>query len=148
MAYVSIPAYWKTFPQRYGLVGLKCKNCGTINFPARDICIECGRKTEYEPVQLKGQGKVYSYTIISAGGAPPEFSDQERLGGSFGVAVIELEEGPRIVAQMTDCKPCELNIGMRVEAVFRRIYEDDDVIRYGIKFRPIRAQDLKTEDNT
>jgi uncharacterized OB-fold protein len=139
MAYISIPTYWQTLRQRYSLIGSKCKSCGTINFPPRDICIGCGKKAEYETIRLKGQGKIYSYTIICAGGAPPEFSEQERLGGSFGVAVIELEEGPRIVAQMTDCKPSELGIDMKVEAVFRRLYEDDDVIRYGIKFRPIRA---------
>jgi uncharacterized OB-fold protein len=145
MAYVSIPTYWKTIPQRYSLIGSKCKNCGTINFPPRDICIECGKKVERAPLRLKGQGKIYSHTIICAGGAPPEFSEQERLGGSFGVAVIELEEGPKIVAQMADCKPSELSIGMKVEAVFRRIYEDDDVIRYGVKFRPIKTEESSTK---
>jgi len=40
---------------------------------------------------------------------------------------------------MTDCKPGELSVGTNVEAVFRRIYEDDGVIRYGIKFRPLKA---------
>jgi len=48
-----------------------------------------------------------------------------------------LEEGPKIVAQMTDCKSEELKIGLRVEAAFRRIYEDGDIIRYGVKFRPV-----------
>ena len=139
MAYVSIPTYWKTLPQRYCLVGLRCKSCGTINFPSRDVCLGCGKKAEYEPTPLKGRGKIYSYTIISAGGAPPEFSEQERLAGSFGVAIVELEEGPRVIAQMTDCKPGELSVGTNVEAVFRRIYEDDGVIRYGIKFRPLKA---------
>jgi len=139
VAYVSIPTYWKTLPQRYCLIGSRCKSCGTINFPSRDICSGCGKKAEYEPTPLKGRGKIYSYTIISAGGAPPEFSEQERLAGSFGVAIVELEEGPRVIAQMTDCKPSELSVGMMVEAVFRRIYEDDGVIRYGIKFRPIKA---------
>jgi uncharacterized OB-fold protein len=148
VAYVSIPTYWKTIPQRYCLVGLKCRSCGTINFPAREICSGCGKKAEYEPTPLKGQGTINSYTIISAGGAPPEFSEQERLAGSFGVAVVELEEGPKIIAQLTDCKLDELGIGMKVEAVFRRIYEDDDVIRYGIKFRPIKTPTLKTETST
>ena len=140
MAYVSIPTYWKSIPQRYCLIALKCKTCGALNFPARDICVGCGNKSEYESVPLKGRGRIYSYTIIYAGGAPPEFEEQERLSGAFGVAVIELEEGLKIVAQMTDCKPSELAIGMTVEPVFRRIYEDDNIIRYGIKFRPVRGQ--------
>jgi uncharacterized OB-fold protein len=139
MAYVSIPTYWRSIPQRYALVGLRCRNCGSISLPARNVCIGCGKKAEYEPVELKGEGKVYSYTIISAGGASSEFSEQEKLAGSFPVAVIELEEGPKIVAQMTDCRTDEINIGMEVEPVFRRIYEDDGVIRYGLKFRPKRG---------
>ena len=138
MAYVSIPTYWKSIPQRYSLVGMKCKICGTVNLPVRRSCIGCGKEAGYQSFKLKGKGTVYSYTVISAGGAPPEFSEQEKLGGSFAVAVIQLEEGPRIVGQMTDCRPNEVRIGMEVEAVFRRIYEDDDIIRYGLKFRPER----------
>ena len=138
MAYVSIPAYWKTIPQRYSLIGLRCKNCGYINFPARKICAKCGKKSEFEPIKLSGKGKIYSYTIIAAGSTPPEFLLQEKYVGSYPVAVIELAEGPKIVAQLTDCKVEKLKIGMEVEAVFRKIYEDNQVIRYGIKFRPVK----------
>lgn len=137
MAHVSIPTYWKSLPQRYSLVGMKCMNCGAINFPAREVCAQCRKKSEYKPIKLSGRGKVYCYTIIAVGSAPPEFSEQERLTGPYPVAVIELKEGPKIVAQATDCKPTDLKIGMEVRAVFRRIYEEDGVIRYGIKFRPV-----------
>lgn len=143
LAYVSIPAYWKTIPQRYNLIGLKCKVCGYINFPAREICAKCGRKTEFEPTKLSGRGKIYSYTIIAAGSTPPEFLMQEKYVGSYPVGVIELEEGPKVVAQLTDCKADELRIGLEVEAVFRKIYEDDNVIRYGVKFRPVKKRRVK-----
>lgn len=73
--------------------------------------------------------------MISRGGSPPEFSLQQNLAGDYYVAVVELEEGPKIVAQIVDCKPEELKIGQSVEATFRRIYEDEGVIRYGTKFR-------------
>jgi len=89
---------------------------------------------------LSGEGKIYSYTIIAAGSTPPEFLLQEKYVGSYPVTVIELVEGPKIVAQLTDCKVGELKIGLEVEAVFRKIYEDNQVIRYGIKFRPIRKR--------
>jgi len=143
MAYVSIRAYWKTIPQRYSLIGLRCKNCGYINFPAREICAKCGKKSEFEPIRLSGKGKIYSYTIIAAGSTPPEFLLQEKYVGSYPVAVVELVEGPKIVAQLTDCKVEELKIGLEVEAVFRKIYEDNQVIRYGIKFRPIRKRRIR-----
>ena len=57
--------------------------------------------------------------------------------------VVELVEGPKIVAQLTDCKVEELKIGLEVEAVFRKKYEDNQVIRYGIKFRPIRKRRIR-----
>jgi uncharacterized OB-fold protein len=101
-------------------------------------CQKCGRALEYEPLKLAGKGKIYCFTVISRGGSPPEFSTQQNLVGAYPVAVVELNEGPRIVAQMTDCKADELKIGLNVESTFRRIYEDDSMIRYGIKFRPAR----------
>lgn len=139
MAYVSIPSYSRSIPQRYSLIGAKCKSCGTVNFPATPSCVKCGR-TEFEPLKLSGRGKIYCYTTISKGGSPPEFSAQQNLVGSYHVAVIELDEGPKIVAQMTNCQPEELKIGLTVEATFRRIYEDDDMIRYGVKFMPARTK--------
>ena len=138
MAYVSIPTYSRSFPQRYALIGAKCKSCGNINLPKPVNCLKCGR-TDFEPVKLSGRGKLYCYTTVSRGGSPPEFSSQQNLVGSYHVAVVELEEGPKIVAQMTDCKPDELKIGLPVEGTFRRIYEDEGMIRYGVKFRPIRT---------
>jgi uncharacterized OB-fold protein len=101
-------------------------------------CAKCAKALEWQPIRLSGRGKIYSFTTISVGGAPPEFSAQQRFSGSYPVAVVELEEGPKIVAQLTDCEFSELKIGLAVESVFRGIYEEDGIIRYGIKFRPAR----------
>ncbi len=141
MAYVSVPLYKRTIPQRYGLVGLRCKKCGWINFPPKGVCKNCKESLDFEKVKLSGKGTIYSYTVISAAAAPPEFSKQEKYGGTYVVALVDLDEGPRIVAQLTDCKPGEVKIGMRVKAVLRRIYEDEGVIRYGFKFKP-QEEDL------
>ena len=138
MAYVSIPTYSRSVPQRYALIAAKCKYCGAINLPLGVNCLKCGKVLEYEPQKLSGRGKIYCFTTISRGGSPPEFSAQQNLVGSYPVAVVELDEGPRIVAQMTDCRAEDLKIGLEVESTFRRIYDDDGMIRYGIKFRPVR----------
>jgi len=139
MAYVSIPTYSRSIPQRYALVAAKCKSCGAINLPLGVNCLKCGKVLEYEPQKLSGRGKIYCFTTISRGGSPPEFSAQQNLVGSYPVAVVELDEGPRIVAQMADCRAEDLKIGLEAESTFRRIYDDDGVIRYGIKFRPVRT---------
>ena len=135
MAYVSIPTYSRSIPQRYALIGAKCDSCSEVNLPKGLSCLKCGG-TRFSPIKLSGKGKIYCFTTISRGGSPPEFSAQLNLVGSYNVAVIELEEGPKIVAQMTDCKSEKLQIGLSVEATFRKIYEDEGMIRYGIKFRP------------
>jgi len=139
MAYVSIPTYSRSIPQRYALVAAKCKSCGAINLPLGVNCLKCGKVLEYEPQKLSGRGKIYCFTTISRGGSPPEFSAQQSFVGSYHVAVVELDEGPRIVAQMADCRAEDLKIGLEVESTFRRIYDDDGMIRYGIKFRPART---------
>jgi uncharacterized OB-fold protein len=138
MAYVSIPTYSRSIPQRYALIGARCKSCGAVNLPRTLRCLKCGG-ADFEPEKLSGRGKIYCYTMISRGGSPPEFSTQQNLMGSYHVAVVELEEGPKIVAQLADCKHEELKIGLPVEATFRRIYEDEGMIRYGLKFRPART---------
>ncbi|MCB0288128.1 MAG: OB-fold domain-containing protein, partial [Calditrichaeota bacterium] len=54
------------------------------------------------------------------------------------VALIDLAEGPRITAQLTDIEPGQVKIGMPVEMVIRKISEEGErgVIVYGYKFRP------------
>jgi uncharacterized OB-fold protein len=38
MAHVSVPMYWRTIPQRYKMMGQKCKKCGSVNFPPKGVC--------------------------------------------------------------------------------------------------------------
>jgi uncharacterized OB-fold protein len=138
MAYISIPTYWKSLPQRYKLVGCKCEGCGKILFPPRNFCDSCGGKI-FSEFRLSGDGEVITNTIIARGAAPPEFIEQQKKAGSFAVVIVKLSEGPTIIAQMTDCDPNDVKIGMKVESVIRKIYEQEGVIRYGFKFRPKRS---------
>lgn len=136
MAHVSVPMYWRTIPQRYRLVGHKCKACGAITFPPKGVCKSCLTSSDFVEIQLQGSGRVHTFTLIGAGGAPPEFAEQEKAGGSYPVAIVELDEGPRVIGQMADVSPKDVTIGMRVRAELRRIYSEEGVIRYGFKFVP------------
>jgi len=57
----------------------------------------------------------------------------------YTVALVKLEEGPVITAQLTDVDPEDIKIGMPVEMVTRRLREEGDegLILYGYKFRPL-----------
>lgn len=61
------------------------------------------------------------------------------MTGAYAIAIVELREGPRIIGQLTDIdpKPENLQIGMGVKAIIRRIYDQEGVIRYSFKFKPV-----------
>lgn len=82
---------------------------------------------------LSGQGEVYSYSTMY--NAPQGYEDQK----PYTIALIRLDEGPMVTAQLTDVNPDAVRIGMRVEMVTRKLREDGDEgqIIYGYKFRPL-----------
>lgn len=129
---MDIPRHWRLKKQRYALVGEVCGHCEAKVFPPRDICPECGEeaKTLY---QFTGKGKVYSHTSVMD--APSGFE-----GEPYTIAMIELEEGPLVTAQLTDLENKNVEIGMPVEMVTRKLRSATDergMLVYGYKFRPI-----------
>ena len=132
---MEIPRHWRLKKQRYSLTGEVCPHCDAKLFPPRDICPECGQnaKTEFT---FSGRGEVYSYTTIYD---PPAGYEPN---APYTVALVKLEEGPIITAQLTDLGAEPVAIGMPVEMVTRRIRSDGDergMLVYGYKFRPVLA---------
>ncbi len=129
---MSIPSYWRSRQQRLSLVGEVCPSCQAKLFPPRDICPHCGgpAKTRF---QLSGRGTVYSFSLVNA--APSGFEAY----APYVVALIALEEGPLLTAQLTDVEPEEVYIGMPVEMVTRRMRQDGaaGLIEHNYKFRPL-----------
>lgn len=84
--------------------------------------------------KLSGKGEVVSYSIIHV--APEDFEEQV----PYPIAIIKLEEGPQVTAQIVDCNIDDVKVGMKVESTFRRIQEDGYIgaIYYGYKFKPLR----------
>lgn len=122
---------WRRRYERYRLIGSRCKGCGAIYYPSRRKCVEC-KSEELEPYELPKVGRILSYTIIYE--APKRFKKYE----PYAVALIELEDGSRILSQLTDVDLDKVHVGMEVEATLRRLYEygEDGPIIYGLKFRP------------
>ncbi len=124
---------WRLREQRYQLIGNRCVACGAKFFPPRQVCTEC-RGTQFEPYQFNGKGELYSYTTLRQ--APAGFENQV----PYSVGMVKLDEGPLVEAQLTDVNPEDLEIGMRVEMVTRKLREEGEagLIIYGYKFRPSR----------
>jgi len=138
-AHVSVPVYRRSVRQRYRLVAHKCPSCGELLFPPKGACKRCGHLGDFEEVTLSGKGTVHSFTVLSSAGAPPEFQDFARTHPRYVVAIVQLDEGPMVIGQLVDAHLSTPAIGGRVEAVFRRIYVEEDVIRYGYKFRLVEG---------
>ncbi|HDM67174.1 MAG TPA: Zn-ribbon domain-containing OB-fold protein [Thermoplasmatales archaeon] len=132
----GVARFWREIPQRYNLIGNRCKVCGKIYFPPRESCPFCRRKSlgKMEEYKLSGVGTVLTYSIVHT--ATEDFEDQV----PYAIAIVELDEGPRVTAQIVDCKPEDVKIGMRVESTFRKIQQDGTTgaIYYGYKFKPAR----------
>jgi hypothetical protein len=129
---MEIPRHWRLKNQRYQLVGEVCPHCEVKIFPPRDICPECGGEAK-ELYTFSGRGEVYSYTTVYD--APAGFQEN----APYTVAMIKLEEGPMVTAQMTDLGDKPVEVGTPVEMVTRRLRTDGDergMLVYGYKFRP------------
>jgi hydroxymethylglutaryl-CoA synthase len=136
-AYVPVPTWWRSLPQRHRLVAGRCPDCGAYAFPPEGACTGCDALVEYEPVELPGRGTVEAYTEIHRGGAPPEFTEQQSRSGAFGVAIVDFDvpDGDGTATAPAQVV-AESAVGERVEAIVRRIYEQEGVTRYGFKVQP------------
>lgn len=132
-AYISLPMYSASIDDRMRLLAGKCASCGTLNYPPRQVCTACS-DTKFSSQRMSDRGQIYTFTVIARGGAPAEFDQQQTLTGEIIVGIVELDEGPRVVSQIVDAKEGEIAIGTRVCGVVRRLYDQEGIIRYGLKF--------------
>jgi len=86
--------------------------------------------------RLSGQGEIYSFSTMY--NAPQGFEEQK----PYTIALVKLDDGPMVTAQLTDINHDQVKIGLRVEMVTRKLREDGDEgqIIYGYKFRPILGE--------
>jgi uncharacterized OB-fold protein len=129
---MDLPRYHRLTGPYYRLEGRRCLGCGALQFPPRDACGSC-RGRELEPFRFSGRGTVFSFAEVAM--PLPGFP------GPFLAALVELAEGVRVTAQLTDVDPDEVEIGMPVEMVTRRLQEKGPhgYLVYGYKFRPLLA---------
>jgi hypothetical protein len=130
---MEIARHWRLNQQRYGLVGEVCSHCEAKIFPPRDICPSCGQEAK-SLYAFSGKGEVYSYTTIYE--APAGYDEN----APYTVALVKLNEGPMVTAQLTDLGNQPIQIGMPVEMVTRKLRQDGDergMLVYGYKFRPV-----------
>jgi uncharacterized OB-fold protein len=95
----------------------KCGGCGALRHPPGPMCPSC-RETKPEYVVAAGDGEVYSYVVHHHPPVPGRTLP-------FVVALVELVEGVRMLAELEGVAPAEVHIGLPVRAAFRRV--DDEL---------------------
>ncbi len=117
-------AWWWEGAAEGKLLIQRCKACEKLRHPPRPICDACG-SMEWDSVESAGNGTIHTFTILHY----PQFPGYEF---PIFAALIDLDEGTRIVSNVVDCKPEDARIGMRVKAF---IHEDEDGFKLPL-FRP------------
>lgn len=94
-----------------------CNSCNQNYFPPRPFCPKCGSR-DVRVVKASGKGTLYSY-IINHLPAPGYTSP-------FTVAVVELEEGPRLMTNIVECEatPEALELDMALEVTFEKLNDE------------------------
>jgi uncharacterized OB-fold protein len=89
------------------LTSTQCNDCNHISWPPRIVCPEC-ISDDLNWVDLPKNGKVYTYTV-QVNAVPPGFK------APLVFAVIDLENGMRVVSPILDIKPEDVKMGTEVE---------------------------------
>lgn len=105
----------------------QCADCGHIRFPPSLLCPRCLSEAA-EWTRLSGRGTVYSWIVVHQSQYPAFNTD-----GPYNVAIIELDEGPRLHSNIRGCSNDQIHIGMPVEVVFDKVSDDMTLPR----FRPV-----------
>ncbi|MFD2131776.1 Zn-ribbon domain-containing OB-fold protein [Pseudogracilibacillus auburnensis] len=90
-----------------------CNDCNHYIYYPRIVCPHC-MSTNIEWKESSGKGKVYSYTIVRYG--PPGFSDDV----PYIPALVDLDEGVRMITNIVQCDLEDITCGMPVEVVFEQ----------------------------
>lgn len=121
---MQIAKHWRLKGARYRLEGARDPQTGALSFPPP-------LQQQSELVPLSGRGVIESFAGV---GRTADGFD------SVGVmALVRLDDGPLITAQLTDVELDQVQIGLAVEVVTRKLRDlgPDGLIVYGYKFRPL-----------
>jgi uncharacterized protein len=108
------------------LLGSRCGACGSVHFPRADACTYCATE-DPEPVELSHRGTLWAWTAVTA--RPPGYRGEV----DYGIGVVELPEGVRVITRLTVADPAALSAGQAMELRIVPLHRDEegnDVVTY------------------
>jgi uncharacterized OB-fold protein len=111
---IETEPFWAAVQERR-LVVPKCENCGTLTFPPTVACPACA-SDRFSWTPVSGRGTIYSFTVYHRV-YHPAFKGKV----PYVVAVVALEEGPRIISNVVGLPPGEVTCEMPVSVIFEEV---------------------------
>lgn len=108
------PFFWNGVRERR-LAIQRCRSCAALRHPPRPMCPHC-QSLECDTVESSGRGTLHSFVM-------PQHPVHPWFDYLYVVAVVELEEGIRLVSNLVDCPKERAAVGMAVEVVYRELDE-------------------------
>jgi uncharacterized OB-fold protein len=108
-------SFWEAARQ-HRLVAQRCRGCGRLRHPPRPMCPQC-HSVELEMVDLAGTGVLYSYAVL-------HHPQHPAFSYPLIAALVDLDEGVRIVSNLVDVEPGDVRIGMELQARFEATADD------------------------
>jgi hypothetical protein len=106
---IDSAVYWEAVA-RHELVAQRCDGCNRLRHPPRPMCPHCHGVT-WHAQQLAGTGTLYSYAVLHHPRSP-------QFEHPILAALVDLDEGVRVVSELVDVAPSDIRIGMRVTVDF------------------------------
>ncbi len=123
----------------YALQGVKCLNCGTVQYPPQRICTKCHTKDNFEPYSFADKkGKVFTFTLKHGADIPA-------FARPMVDTMVDFDGGGRALFGMTDMIADKVKVGMDVEMSFRTLGVGGSIHNYFWRCMPPRASWLGKE---
>ena len=120
--------FWEAAKQ--GQIKLqRCGSCGTAWYPVGPACPQCF-SMKWDWSLLSGRGTLHNYVVYHKA-----WTKWFESRVPYAVIQVELEEGPRLTANLVDCDLKDIRIGMPMEAVYENVTSEITLIN----FRPARG---------
>ena len=100
-----------TYLEQGRVMATRCKKCGTAYFPPQTDCPKC-LSSEVEWFEVKGKGKLITYTVANYG--PSGFENEI----PYTLGIVEFKDGVRILSRLSrDIDGSDIKVGMELKVV-------------------------------
>ncbi len=127
----SSSAQWRERDRILRLYGMRCNQCGTVQYPPQRVCTKCKTRDDFTKVRLAEKGaKLFTYAMDYIAGT----TDTPHI-----VCIINFDGGGRMVCSMTDRVIESVSVDMPLQMTFRKIFSGGGVHNYFWKCMPART---------